>query len=333
MLDNVAMLGRVRAGWRWLAAFAIVLLVTLELRRGLTTTATLVQVLSVITIIGGLLTAAKAQRDSPGRMVSRDVDLPKLLRDIAKAHRIRRSQIRAALIGWDVDGFLDGIRPLRWDFVKAFLEVVAAGDHNVREALEFLVRPAWDAVRQQRGGDVSGGAVVLVTPVTGGWVGTIERAAEASEAITRLDRSAGQLESWRTALVFTLGKYSDTIHTLMTERDQLIAEMSAQVSRKDAELHDVRQRLERAEERRKRTYKQLRQTERMLEDARKLRDEATSQAAVFQKRLARLERRPDLALPGSPGIEDSGPYTPMGAIDQQLGEAILHRTEKFLNEQ
>ena len=306
----------------------------------------MVGVLSVIPIIGVVLATAKAQQGSPGQ-VSREVDLPRLLRDIAERHGVRRGQIRAALTGWDVDGFLDGTRPLQWDFVKAFLAVIAAGDRNVRKALEHLVRSAWDAVRGQPGGEVSGSAVVLVTPVTDRWLTTNEMAAAASQTLVRLQQSAGQLESWRETLVFALGKYSESIRALAAERAQLVEELSAlrdrarrresrlsaQVSQKDSELHDVKQRLERAEKLRERTRERLVQTERKLDDARKARDDAAAQAALYRQRLAGFERRPVLAAQISPGPDAPDTYHPMGATDQELAEKILDSSGEFLRVQ
>jgi len=161
-----------RARWRSAAAAAaicavLVAVVLVLVAEGLGAAASLVGVLSVVSVIAVVAAWGRARPSSPERIVGRRVELAGLLRDIAEAHAWSRSKIREALGERDVDAVMDGTRLPEWDVVAAFLGVIADGDQAIREGLEHLVRPVWEAAREQadRGSD---GASCSHAPDVGG---------------------------------------------------------------------------------------------------------------------------------------------------------------------
>src|SRR5450755_1662512 len=344
-----------RARWRSAAAAAaicavLVAVVLVLVAEGLGAAASLVGVLSVVSVIAVVAAWGRARPSSPERIVGRRVELAGLLRDIAEAHAWSRSKIREALGERDVDAVMDGTRLPEWDVVAAFLGVIADGDQAIREGLEHLVRPVWEAAREQadRGSDgASATVLVQVTAETGVRLAVSQQAAEASRAAGRLQESAAGLGSWRAGLVFTLGKYASAITTLTTERDELAAQLAVQQERAQqqesghaaqaalmaSELRDVGARLVLAEQQHEQVRQRLAETERKLRAAETLRDDAFAQAARSRGELARLEHRPAPAPPALPAPVASDPYRLLGEADQQLSEEIIRRADAFLHEQ
>jgi WD40 repeat protein len=317
---------------------------------GLGEAANLVQVLSVASLVGTLAAWGLAKRNSSGRMVSRQVRLAVLLRSIADAHDKSGGELQEVLAGWDVDAFLDGTQYPSWDFVAAFMDVITGGDQDLREGLEHLIRPVWEAARDHapNGDNGAVGATVLmqVTAETDIWMTVNHRAAEASQAAGRLQETAAELKSWRAGLVFTLGKYASAIRTLTTERDKLASELAAQQDSARqresgharqlgviaSELRDVRARLVRAEQQREQISERLAGTERKLRVAEDLRQEALAQASRFRHQLATLEHRPTLDSPADVPLAAIAPYRLMADTDQRLGEEVVRQTDDFLRE-
>jgi hypothetical protein len=136
------MVGWERQSARWLVAGTVVcgilLAVGLALHSsgGWNTAASVVTVMAVFPMIGGVLKYAQAKQRPSEQKVSRDIDVSGLLRDLVEANRISRAQLRAALPDWDADAFLDGTSPLTWSFISAFLDVIAGGDRGIREGPE-----------------------------------------------------------------------------------------------------------------------------------------------------------------------------------------------------
>ena len=290
-------------------------------------------------------------RDSPGRPVSRKVGLGGLLSDIAEAHQRNRAELRKILSGWDVDAYLDGTKVPGRDFVHAFLNVIAGDSPLIREGLEHLVWPTWQAAQEQGhgSGDAAAGASVLVqvTAEAGVLLTVNQQAAEASRTAGRLQESATALESWRASLVFTLGKYATAVDAMAAERDKLTTRLAAEQGRaRDQEasraaqaaamadeLRDVRARLAVTVQQRDQVSQQLAATERQLRAAKHLLDEAQAQATRSRRRLAGIEHRPASASLVAAPAASSDPYRLMGDADQRLGEEIIHRTEDFLRAQ
>jgi WD40 repeat protein len=320
--------------WRWragvVAICVIVLLAALLLqRKGWTVLSIVLQVLTgLAALVGIVLTWMRGQRTSPEVAVSSH-ELPALLQAIAEAHEVSDTALRAALGRRDTDAVLAGTQLPTWDFVTAFVDVIAGGDRAVGGILEDLIRPVWKAACTGPAGDHGTPDVAVAVQVAGQagvWVTVNQQAAAAGQAAGHLQQAADQLEHWRDALVSTLKKYSQTIRTLTAERDQLSAELTAQRA-------DVQQRLARAQQLQEQTSQRLTQTEHKLEVAEQLRDEAVTQVGRFQAQLAELENRPAPSAIAIAPPPDSDPHRLMGLADQQLGEAILHRTDDFLRVQ
>ena len=348
------MRGREQVSWRWMGAVAAICLVLLSVglvlgAEGLGR-ANLVQVLSGVPLLGGLVAWGRARHNSARQTVTRQVGLAGLLSDIAEAHAKSDAQIREALHRWDADAFLDGTRQPGWDFVAAFLDVIAGGDHGIREGLEHLVRPVWEAARDQahHDGAAEGATVLVQVTADNAMLLTVnQQTAEASRAAVRLQESVAQLGSWRDALVFTLGKYASAVTTLTAERDELAARLAAlQDNARDreashaaraavmaSELRDLRARLVQTEQRQDQVSQRLAATERKLRTAESLRDEALAQASRSRRQLADLENRPPLTSPAIAPPATGDRYQLMGDTDQRLGEEILRRADDFLREQ
>jgi hypothetical protein len=352
------MVGWERQNGRWLVAGAVVggilLAVGLALhsRGGWGAAANVVTVMAVVPMIGAVLKFAQGKQRPSERKVSREIDLPGLLRDLAETHYIGRPQIQAAMPAWDADAFLAGTRPLTWDFVSAFLDVLAGGDRDIREGLEHFVRRVWKAARSQPGTQdpspgTSAAAAVLVSAGTDRWLVTNEMAATATLTVERLQDSTGQLEAWREALVFTLGKYAESIRKLTGDRDRLADDLAAARARAKqtqagqaervrlvtADLNDVRERLDQATDLHDRTSQRLKQTRAQLEKAQELRDEAVTQAVTFRRQLAALEHRQLIGARAVRELPAPCLDEPMGPADRGLGEAILDRADEFLRVQ
>lgn len=341
--------------WRWAAAvtacFVILLSVGVALdARGLGTAANLVQVLSVISLIGVIVAWGRARQGLRGQMLTKQLGLPRLLRDIAEAHAKSIPEIKEALDKWDVDAVLNGTMQPGWDFVTAFLDVISGGDEDIRTALERFVRPVWKAARDQKGD--SGAAevatvLVQVTAKSGRLLAINQQTAEASRAAGYLQESVAGLASWRAALVFTLGKYAKAIQMLIAERDELATRLATQQNRAREresgyaaeaalmadELHDVRNRLDLAQHQRAEISQRLVAAEDQLRAAEALRDSALAETARFRQKLARLEHRSAPANSAIVAPTSSDPYRIMGNVDQGLGEEILRRADDFLRQQ
>lgn len=87
-------------------------------------------------------------------MVTRQVELAGRLRDIAEVHSWSQNKIREAIGEQEADAVLGGTTLPPWEAVAGFL-AVADGDLGIREGLEHLVRPVWEAARDLEG-DVAG---------------------------------------------------------------------------------------------------------------------------------------------------------------------------------
>jgi hypothetical protein len=304
--------GREGSNWRLapaaLAIIAMIVAVGFALRSaGLGAAANVVQVLSGLSLIGAVATWARARRGGPGRVVSRSVALPELLRSLAEAHDVSVAEIQAALPGWDAAAFLAGTSLPDWDFLVAFLALISRGDQAIRDSLMPPVRLAWEATRDQLGGpDAAAEAVpsVLVQVTTGaGRVLTVsEQAAAASQAAGRMQESATQLEALRRMLTAALRGYATALAQLRAERDKLAAGVAAQqdrlrqqesrhaaeTTRLAAELDSVRERLSQAELLARQTRQRLDEAERKLTAAARLREEARSQATRYRREARRM---------------------------------------------
>jgi hypothetical protein len=341
-----------RARWRPVAAGAVICAVVVAVvlvlvDAGLGAAASLVGVLSVVSVIGTVAAwGPHTRRSSPERIVARQVALAGLLRDIAEAHAWSRDKIREALGERDADAVLDGTSLPGWAAVAALIAVVAGADQGIREGLEHLVRPVWEAARKRdaEGGDgASATVLVQVSAEAGMRLAVSQQTAEASRAAGRLQESAAGLESWRAGFAFMLGKYASAITTLTTERDGLAAQLAAQQERESGhaaqaallagELRDVRARLVLAERQREQVRRLLAETEAKLRDAKAIRDDAVAQTARSRRDLARLEHRTVPATPALAAPAANDPHRLLGEADQQLSQEIIGRADAFLREQ
>jgi hypothetical protein len=114
---------------------------------GLGAAANVVQILSVLPLLAAVIKWAQDKRKSAepnsGALVRRD----ELLRTIADASGLTGEEVRSHLQDWNgetVDAYLDGLKRPSWDFVAAFLKVVA-DDPWHRDVLERRIRAAWQA--------------------------------------------------------------------------------------------------------------------------------------------------------------------------------------------
>lgn len=144
----------VRGDWRWAAAAAgliglLVLGLAIVLRfAGLGAAANAAQLVSLAPLIAGVIGWARSRRRVQDPVDDRLVRLGELLRTIAYAQGLTGQDLRARLQGRDrnaLDAYLRGTRRAPWDFVTAFLDLVAGDDRWRREVLEGQIRPVWEA--------------------------------------------------------------------------------------------------------------------------------------------------------------------------------------------
>jgi sugar lactone lactonase YvrE len=345
-----------RGHWRLAAAVsaigaAVVAVVVTLVVRGLGTASALVAVLSVVSTLGTLASWGRTRSRPAERMVSRRVELATILRDLAGAHGLSWEQIQEALSERGADALLDGTILPGWEDITAFLAIVAHGNQGIREGLERLVMPVWEAARRQDANAAGNGAattvVVQVTADAGMQLALSQQTAEAGRAASRLQESVDALQAWRDGLSFTLGKYVSAITALTDERDELAAQLTAQEARARQresgyaarsalmaeELRDIRARLTVANALQEQLRQRLAETERSLMTAEKLRDDAVAQATRFRQDLARLEHSP-MPQPITLPVSRSGdPYRLLGDASQQLGDEIIERAGVILKEQ
>jgi hypothetical protein len=123
---------------------ALVLAIGVALRAaGLSVAANVAQIISLAPFIGGLIAWSRGHRRPAA---DRTMPLGELLRTIADAHGLTGEDLRTQLQSYEgdlVDAYLDGTQQPNWDFVSAFLDVVAGDDRWQREVLERRIRAVW----------------------------------------------------------------------------------------------------------------------------------------------------------------------------------------------
>jgi len=307
---------QLRLGAALAAILAIALVaVVFVMVKGLAAGAAAAAVIAVAApFIGKIWHWAASRDEAPEHTVEREVDPRELLRTIATAHGLGADDLRAALRDGQTGAYLAGTRLPSWEFVSAFLDVIADQDEATRSELEDLFRPVWQAVEAAMGSGSPGPAEIQVTGRAGHWLTVTERTAAATEAVGRLERSAGQLSQRR-----------DILADVLEQVTQPIPPPAAEPAQRDA------RRLAGTGEFRTQARERLAETERTLEDTVWQRDEVLALAEKFHAELANLEKRQP-----SPSAVTSGdgpvPDQRAGQSGPQLDERILHGTDGLLDE-
>ena len=357
------MLGRAGSGWRWVAAALAIALLALGLgsllrARGLGEAANIAQLISLIPLLGGIIGWARARR-LPYVPANEQLGLARVLRTIAEVHRMTGEELRTALPGWSgdtVDAYMSGSQVPGWDFVAAFIHVIA-GDNQWRgEQLERRVRPIWEAAtapqRAQRGTKGSRPVRSLALPPnTGDWVAALQSVAGARATTARLLASIGRHQAISAGLAEMMERLSQAVTALAAERDTLLEELSArhestrsgvagpglpsELDHLRSELRDTQQRLEAAERLRWDTEQRLEESERQRRLAERLKDEALLQAEMAYRRLAQLEQQPTLTTQtASPDPElTAAAHRLMGSADQETAGDILRKVDHVLHDE
>jgi hypothetical protein len=341
-----------RGSWRWVGAVAaiclLLLLVGVEWRSaGLGPAANLAQVLSLSTLVTSVAAWGwRARHTSWKRIVTRPVELAALLRDLAEAHASSADEIYEALNGWDVGAYLSGAKQPEWEFVEAFLKTITKEDAAISEVLGRLVRPVWEAARDQELYGTAKEPVVLVqvTARAGVLLTTSQQAAEATRAAGHLQKSAVDLESFRERLGDVLGAYASAIKVLAAERDDLSAQLERTGQGKSRgptehsavadELDQVRESLAVTKRLHEEGIQRLAKAERDLRRARKLRDEALAQLTRSRRSLDKLEHglvRGPSSAGRQPAAIESGQQS--GIPEHQAADEFLPRADAFLRQQ
>jgi hypothetical protein len=288
------------------------------------------------------------------------VRLGDLLCTIADAQGLTGQEVGVLVQGWSadvVDAYLGGTQVPEWNFVVAFLAVVAGDDRWHCESLKRRVRPVWEAVAETRA--LSGGAPAAekagasVPTGTGKWVTAMRRVTSTRLMVGRLHESVGRHEVLRSALVQMVDRLSEAATLLTAERDTLMRElaarqnsaliqkpdhgMEAELGNLRIQLQDSRRRLAAAERLRVATLQRLAESEQQRLLAERLKEEAITMAEQARTRLAELEQHPPFAGPRTTADRElsAGSTTPalMGNTDKQVGDEILCRVDHVLRDE
>jgi hypothetical protein len=356
---------RRRGSWRWAVAAVVIGVIVLGLgvalrAAGLGAAANAAQVVSLAPLMTGVVGWARSRHTGQGQVRDRPATLGELLRTIADAQGLTSQDLRELVQGWSgelVDAYMDGIRRPGWDFVMAFLDVIAGDDRWRREVLERRIRPVWEAAtnvgshgREAEG--TAGEGVVVVMPENGDWIAALRNVARTRRVVGRLSVSIRRHEGLGTGLAEMLDRLSLAVTSLAAERDSLRLELAARRSddrvehlrgQVQAELESLRgqlryaqQRLDETERIRAETARRLEISELQRRLAERLRDVAIAQAEQDQRRLAELEGYPAPTIPRLPGIPQltEGPETVlMGNNDRQVAEEILEKIDRVLSDE
>jgi hypothetical protein len=353
--------GHSRDGLRWVAAAVVVAALVLGLgfalrAAGLTAAANHVQLVSPTPLIAGLVGWAWTRRraaDTPDELPD---GLGQLLRTIADAQRLAGEDLRARLPALGgIDMYLNGAQRPGWDFVAAFISVVASDDRRRRGLPERRVRPVWEeaAAASSSGGDAvrptDKGADVV--PTTDDWAAALPKVVSTWLLSDGLQQSVTRHEAFGTALIEMLGRLSEAVTSLAAERDTLRKElarwqgnddgeepdrrMQAQLEGMRTQLRDTQERLSEAERLQAAIARQLEKSERQRQLAELLKDEAVAEAEQA-RRMAGFERhepssvRPVTPIPLAGG--DAGPEL-MGYADRQVAAEVLDRIDRVLRDE
>ncbi len=335
------------SGWRWVVAAVLVAGLALGLGFvlrdvGLSAAANVAQLVSLAPIFAALISWPLARRTAHGRAGARPGTLGELLGTIADTNGLTGQDLRARLHPWGgdaVDAYLSGARRPGWDFVVAFLDVVAGDDRLVRELLERRIRPVWAAGAEDQpssarpGGSATGGGIV--TPEIREWITAVRTLADARHLVARIQESISRNEVVRTVLAEMLSRLSRAVTLLTAERDSQDQDLAAP-ERSSGSARDTQRRLSEAERLSAETAQRLEDSERQRRVAERLRDEAIGQAEQGWQRLAALEHRPVSAI----AREAVVPQTPgdhadalLGDTDRGMAEEVLHRADQVLHDE
>jgi outer membrane protein assembly factor BamB len=302
--------------WRWVVAALLVGALVLGLgfllrAAGLTAAANVAQLVSLAPLVAAVIGWAKARYVGRGPDGHRMVSLSEILRTIADAQGLTGADLRARMPRWnnDLDAYLDGSRRPGWDFVNAFLDLIAGNDRWRREVLERRIRALWEAAdipQSNRSPDkviVSNAAAV---PGTTSWLRALREVADTRRVTIRVETSVDRYESLQEGLTRVLHRLTQAITSLGTERDELRDALAVLASQSQhygsaptgtelddlrRQLRDTQQQLTHAEQLRVDTEQRLDESEKQRRHAEQLRDKAEDQARLAWRRLAEVERR------------------------------------------
>jgi hypothetical protein len=352
-------------GWRWAAAAVLVAVLVLGLGfvlrgAGLGAAANVAQLVSLAPLIAGMVGWARTRHTAQARADDLPVALGLVLRTIADAQGLTGEDLRTCLQQWGgdtVDAYLDGTRRPGWDFVTAFLNVVAGDDRLRRELLERRVRQMWN---QAAGASASVGSseaaaverVLVVLPETGEWLTALRKVADMQQMVGDIHKAISRYEILETGLAAMLDRLSQAVTLLAAERDELREELAArhdnglggepghrmrdELEDLRRQLRDTQQRLSDAEQLRAATAQRLEVSERQRQLAERLKDEAMAHAEQARRRLAKLENHPAAAAPRLAAIQQLADDTESAAMvdtDRQVAEEVLDRVDRVLREE
>jgi hypothetical protein len=356
--------GRRRGAWRWALAVTVAAALVIGLgfvlrAQGIGVAADVAQLVALVPIVGWVVGWAASRRASRDSTDGEQIRLAELLRTIADAQGLTGLDVRVLIHGWSgetIDAFLAGKQLPEWDFVVAFLAVVAGNERWRRELLERRVRPVWEAAAKAPAVDVgvaNAGALVPLPARTGNWVAALRRVADTSMVSGRAQESVSRHEILQSGLEEVVRRLSEAVSLLGAERDALLGElavrqndafnreldreMRAELEELRAQLQDSRRRLATAERLRAATGQRLAESERQLMLAERLKTKAIAQAEEARARLAELELHPAPPFPRKAASRDlsaaSTASALMGDTDTQVGDEILCRADNVLREE
>jgi beta-lactam-binding protein with PASTA domain len=359
------MRGRGWGGWRWAVAGVLIGVLVLGLgvvlrHAQLGGAANVAQIVSLAPLVVGLTGWARSRRKAQDPTCDRPIGLGEMLRTIADAQGLTGEDLRARVRGWGgdtVDAYMDGAELPGWDFVAAFLDVVAGDDRWRFEALERRVRPVWKATADFRPlGDGAGVGVteqgVVVMRGTGSWMMALRNVASTQRVLDGVQVSIRRHEILRSGLAEMLERLTRAVDSLATERDDL---HKALATRQDnspggapgrrirteiedlrSQLRDTQQRLDRAERLQVATVRRLEESERQRRLAERLKVEAMAHAEQARRRLADLDHHttPVAARADAPPLlAGDAASALMGNTDRQVAEEVLDRVDSVLRDE
>jgi beta-lactam-binding protein with PASTA domain len=358
------MRGRGWGGWRWAVAVLIGVLVLglgVALRHAqLGGAANIAQIVSLAPLIVGLTGWARSRRKAQDPTCDRPIGLGEMLRTIADAQGLTGEDLRARVRGWGgdtVDAYMDGAELPGWDFVAAFLDVVAGDDRWRFEALERRVRPVWKATVDSRphGGGAGVGVTeqgVVVIRGTGNWIMALRNVASTQRVVDGVQISIRRHEILRSGLAEMLERLTRAVDSLATERDALHRALATrqdnipsgapgrrirtEIEDLRSQLRDTQQRLDRAEQLQVATVRRLEESERQRRLAERLKVEAMAHAEQARRRLADLDHHtPPVAARADAPPQLAGDATSalMGDTDRQVAEEVLDRVDSLLRDE
>jgi len=350
-----------RSGWRWAVAAVLIAALALGLGvvlrdAGLGAAANVAQLVSLAPVVAALVGWARVRRSAQQVAGEVPATLGELLRTIADANGLTGQDLRARLHGWDeevVDAYLSGDHRPRWDFVVAFIDVIAADDRLRRELVERRIRAVWVAgAEAQMSGAGSTGSDRddgIAIPEIRDWMTVLRRVADARRAVARIQESISRNEVLRTVLAEMLARLSQAVTLLTAERDDQSQDLAARhrgsgagESRRQSgigsdslrgSVQDIEHRLSEAERLEAATARRLEESERQRRLAEKIRDEAIAQAERTARQLAEVEHRPASGILREaviPQIAGDQADALMGDTDRGIAAEVLHRADQVL---